>query len=261
MIIIPAVDIKNGKCVRLIQGRMEDETVFSNDPAAMAQKWANAGAELIHVVDLDGAFEKSPQNLDAVKSIIKTVDTPIQLGGGIRNERTAKILLDMGVQRVIIGTEAIKNPEWVMQTARHFPDQVVVGIDARNGRVAIEGWTQTTDTRAIDLAKRFEDCGVAAINFTDIYRDGMQTGPNITETGRLAEAISIPVVASGGVSTIEDIKNLLPLETVGVSGVITGKALYSGTLDFEQALALVQSYTNPEISRHKKLLDKYIAEN
>jgi len=223
---------------------MEDETVFSNDPAAMAQKWANAGAELIHVVDLDGAFEKSPQNLDAVKRIIKTVDTPIQLGGGIRNQRTVKTLLDMGIQRVIIGTEAIKNPEWVMQTARHFPGQVVVGIDARNGRVAIEGWTQTTDTRAIDLAKQFEDCGVAAINFTDIYRDGMQTGPNITETGRLAKAISMPVVASGGVSTIEDIKNLLPLETVGVSGIITGKALYSGTLDFKQALALVQSYTD-----------------
>ena len=241
MIIIPAVDIKNGKCVRLVQGRMEDETVFSTDPAAMAKKWANAGAELIHVVDLDGAFEKSPQNLDAVNNIINTVDTPIQLGGGIRNERTIKTLLDMGVKRVIIGTEAINNPEWVMQTSRRFPGQVVVGIDARNGRVAIEGWTETTHTRAVDLAKRFEDCGVAAINFTDIYRDGMQTGPNISETRRLAEAISIPVVASGGVATIDDIKNLLPLERVGVSGVITGKALYSGTLDFKQALSLVLS--------------------
>jgi len=246
MIIIPAVDIKNGKCVRLIQGRMEDETVFSNDPAAMAQKWAQAGAELIHVVDLDGAFEKSPQNLDAIKNILNTVATPIQLGGGIRNERTVMTLLDMGVQRVIIGTEAIKNPEWVMQTARHFPDQVVVGIDARDGRVAIEGWTETTHIQAIDLAKRFEDCGVAAINFTDIYRDGMQTGPNIAETGRLAEAISIPVVASGGVATIEDIKNLLPLEAVGVCGVITGKALYSETLDFKQALALAQSAKQAE---------------
>ena len=241
MIIIPAVDIKNGKCVRLVQGRMEDETVFSNDPAAMAQKWTNAGAELIHVVDLDGAFEKSPQNLDAVKNIINTVDTPIQLGGGIRNERTVKTLLDMGVRRVIIGTEAINNPEWVMRTARRFPGQVVVGIDARKGRVAIEGWTETTHTRAVDLAKRFEDCGVAAINFTDILRDGMQTGPNISETRRLAEAICIPVVASGGVATIDDIKNLLPLEKIGVTGVITGKALYSGTLDFRQALSLVQS--------------------
>lgn len=239
--IIPAVDIKNGKCVRLVQGRMEDETVFSNDPAAMARQWADAGAELIHVVDLDGAFEKSPRNLDAVKNIIDTVDTPIQLGGGIRTERTVKTLLDMGVKRVIIGTEAINNPEWVMQISRRFPGQVVVGIDARNGRVAIEGWTETTHTQAVDLAKRFEDCGVAAINFTDIYRDGMQTGPNIAETGRLAEAISIPVVASGGVATIDDIKNLLPLEKVGVTGVITGKALYSGTLDFRQALLLVQS--------------------
>jgi len=241
MIIIPAVDIKNGKCVRLVQGRREDETVFSTDPAAMAQKWADAGAELIHVVDLDGAFEKRPQNLDAVKNIINTVDTPIQLGGGIRNERTVKTLLDMGVKRVIIGTEAINNPEWVIQTSRRFPGQVVVGIDARNGRVAIEGWTETTPTRAVDLAKRFEDCGVAAINFTDIYRDGMQTGPNISETRRLAEAICIPVVASGGVGTLDDIKNLLPLEKVGVCGVITGKALYSGTLDFRQALSLVQS--------------------
>jgi phosphoribosylformimino-5-aminoimidazole carboxamide ribotide isomerase len=241
MMIIPAVDIKNGKCVRLVQGRMEDETVFSNDPAAMARQWADAGAELIHVVDLDGAFEKSPRNLDAVKNIIDTVDTPIQLGGGIRTERTVKTLLDMGVKRVIIGTEAINNPEWVMQISRRFPGQVVVGIDARNGRVAIEGWTETTHTQAVDLAKRFEDCGVAAINFTDIYRDGMQTGPNIAETGRLAEAISIPVVASGGVATIDDIKNLLPLEKVGVTGVITGKALYSGTLDFRQALLLVQS--------------------
>ena len=240
MIIIPAVDIKNGKCVRLVQGRMEDETVFSNDPAAMARQWADAGAELIHVVDLDGAFEKSPQNLDAVKNIIDTVDTPIQLGGGIRTERTVKTLLDMGVKRVIIGTEAINNPEWVMQICRRFPGQVVIGIDARNGRVAIEGWTETTNTQAVDLAKRFEDCGVAAINFTDIYRDGMQTGPNIVETRRLAEAISIPVVASGGVATITDIKNLLPLEKVGVTGVITGRALYSGTLDFRQALLLVQ---------------------
>ena len=241
MIIIPAVDIKNGKCVRLIQGRQEDETVFSNDPAAMAQKWADAGAELVHVVDLDGAFKKRPQNLDAVKQILKTIDTPIQLGGGIRDERTAKTLLDLGVQRVIIGTEAIKNPDWVMQTARRFPGQVVIGIDARDGRVAIEGWTETTSIRAIDLAKRFEGCGVAAINFTDIYRDGMQTGPNIVETGRLAEAIRIPVVASGGVATIADIENLLPLEAVGVAGVITGKALYSGTLDFKQALTLAQS--------------------
>ena len=227
MLIIPAVDIKNGKCVRLLQGRMEDETVFSDDPAAMARKWADAGAELIHVVDLDGAFEKHPQNLEAVKNILNSVATPIQLGGGIRNERNVKTVLDLGVQRVIIGTEAIKNPGWVMQIAQQYPDQIVVGIDARDGRVAIEGWTETTSTRAIDLARQFEDCGVAAINFTDIHRDGMQTGPNIEETRTLAEAVDIPVVASGGVATIKDIQNLLPLEACGVIGVITGKALYT----------------------------------
>ena len=218
--------------------------MFSDDPAAMAQKWARAGAELIHVIDLDGAFEKQPKNLNAIKKIIDTVDTPIQLGGGIRNERTVDAVLQLGVTRVIIGTEAIRHPGWVKQAARQHPDKIVVGIDARDGRVAIEGWTETTPTMAVDLAKQFEDCGVAAINFTDIHRDGMQTGPNIAETRRLAESINIPVVASGGVATIEDIQNLLPLTEVGVSGVITGKALYSGTLDFKQALALVQSTSN-----------------
>jgi len=241
MLIIPAVDIKNGKCVRLVQGRKEDETVFSHDPAAMAQKWARAGAELIHVIDLDGAFEKSPQNLDAIKCILQTIDIPIQLGGGIRDEQTAQQFLNMGVQKVIIGTEAIKNPAWVARTADQYPGRVVVGIDARNGLVAIEGWTETTQTRAVELAKRFENSGVAAINFTDIHRDGMQTGPNIEETRKLAEAIDIPVVASGGVATIKDIQNLLPLEACGVIGVITGKALYSGTLDFEESLAVAQS--------------------
>lgn len=241
MLIIPAVDIKNGKCVRLVQGRMEDETVFSNDPAGMAQKWARAGAELIHVIDLDGAFEKSPKNIDAIKNILRTVDTPVQLGGGIRNERTIRMFLDMGVNRVIIGTEAIKNPRFVEKMSRIFPGRIVVGIDARNGFVAIEGWTETTQIKAIDLAKRFENCGVATINFTDIYRDGMQTGPNKEETRRLAEAINIPVVASGGVSTITDIQNLLSLESCGVTGVITGKALYSGTLDFKEAISIAQS--------------------
>ncbi len=241
MLIIPAVDIKNGQCVRLVQGRKEDETVFSHDPAAMAQKWARAGAELIHVIDLDGAFEKSPQNLDAIKCILQTIDIPIQLGGGIRDEQTAQQFLNMGVQKVIIGTEAIKNPAWVVRTAERYPGRVVVGIDARNGLVAIEGWTETTQTMAVELAKRFEDSGIAAINFTDIHRDGMQTGPNIEETRKLAEAIDIPVVASGGVATIEDIQNLLPLEACGVIGVITGQALYSGTLDFKESLAVAQS--------------------
>ena len=241
MLIIPAVDIKNGQCVRLLQGRKEDETVFSDDPAAMAKKWARAGAELIHVIDLDGAFDKSPQNRDAIKNILQTIDIPIQLGGGIRDEQTAHQFLDMGVQKVIIGTEAIKNPAWVARIADRHPGRVVVGIDARNGLVAIEGWTETTQTKAVDLAKRFEGCGIAAINFTDIHRDGMQTGPNIEATQTLAEAINIPVVASGGVATIKDIQNLLPLEACGVIGVITGKALYSGTLDFKESLAVAHS--------------------
>jgi phosphoribosylformimino-5-aminoimidazole carboxamide ribotide isomerase len=244
MLIIPAVDIKNGQCVRLVQGRKEDETVFSNDPAAMAQKWARAGAELIHVIDLDGAFEKSPQNRAAIKNILQTIDIPIQLGGGIRDEKTAHQFLEMGVQKVIIGTEAIKNPAWVARLAGRHPGRVIVGIDARNGLVAIEGWTETTATRAVDLAKRFEDCGIAAINFTDIQRDGMQTGPNIEATRKLAEAVNIPVVASGGVATIKDIQDLLPLEACGVIGVITGKALYSGTLDFKESLAMAQTKKN-----------------
>jgi phosphoribosylformimino-5-aminoimidazole carboxamide ribotide isomerase len=240
MLVIPAVDIKNGRCVRLVQGRKEDETVFSNDPAAMAQKWARAGAELIHVIDLDGAFEKSPQNLAAIKNILKAIDIPIQLGGGIRDEQTACQFLNLGVQKVIIGTEALKNPAWVARIAKQHPGRVIVGIDARNGLVAIEGWTETTATKAVELAKRFEGCGLAAINFTDIQRDGMQTGPNIAETRKLAEAVDIPVVASGGVATIKDIQDLLPLEACGVIGVITGKALYSGTLDFKEALSVAQ---------------------
>ena len=244
MIIIPAVDIKEGKCVRLLQGRKDDETVFSDDPAAIAEKWAFAGAELIHVIDLDGAFEKRPQNIDVIKNILDRVDTPIQVGGGIRNEETVQLYLDLGVKRVILGTEAIKNQEWVAQAAKTFPDGVVVGIDARDGFVAIEGWTESTPVRALDLARKFEDCGLAAINFTDIHRDGMQTGPNIEETRRLAEAINIPVIASGGVSTIKDIQNLLPLEPVGVVGVITGRALYSGSLDFKEALSLAEEHAS-----------------
>jgi phosphoribosylformimino-5-aminoimidazole carboxamide ribotide isomerase len=217
---------------------MDSETIFSDNPAAMARRWEEEGAEIIHVVDLDGAFRKHPQNLDSIKEIINSVEAKIQIGGGIRNEETIKMFLDLGAKRVIIGTEAAQNPKLVMDACKAFPDQIVVGIDARDGRVAIEGWAKTTQIKAVDLAKRFEDCGVAAINFTDIHRDGMQTGPNIEETRRLAEAVSIPVVASGGVSTLEDIKNLLPLRAVGVVGVITGRALYSGSLKLKDAIEI-----------------------
>lgn len=240
MDVIPAVDIKNGKCVRLFQGRMDAETVFSDDPAAMAKRWEDEGAEIIHVVDLDGAIEKSPQNLGSIRKIINSVDAHIQVGGGIRNERTIRMFLEIGVKRVIIGTEAIRNPKLVKDACKEFPGQIVVGIDARNGWVAIEGWTKTTQIKAVDLAIQFEDSGVAAINFTDIHRDGMQTGPNIEETRRLAKAVNIPVVASGGISSIEDIQNLMLLETVGVVGVITGRALYSGSLKLKDAIEVLK---------------------
>ena len=241
MIVIPAIDIKNGKCVRLLQGRMDAETVFSDDPAAMGRRWANDGATLIHIVDLDGAVGKRPVNLDTVRKIIDQIHVPVQVGGGIRDIDTIRMYLDQGVSRVIIGTEAIKNPDLVKSACQEFPGQIVVGIDAKAGKVAIEGWTKTTEVTAIDLARQFEDCGVAVINFTDIERDGMRTGPNLLETEKLARAISIPVVASGGVSSIEDIKNLLPLAAAGVVGVITGRALYDGSLDLKAAIAVTKN--------------------
>jgi len=238
MIVIPAVDIKNGKCVRLCQGRMDAETVFSDDPAAMAHKWDVSGVEIIHVIDLDGAIKKRPKNAEVIRDIIATVNAHVQVGGGIRNLKTIETYLQLGVYRIIIGTEAIRNPQLVKDACRLFPGHIVVGIDARNGLVAIEGWTETTRTRAVDLAMQFEDQGVTAINFTDIHRDGMQTGPNIEETRKLAETISIPVVASGGVSTLQDIRNLLPLEPLGVMGVITGKALYAESLNLAEAISV-----------------------
>ena len=204
----------------------------------MALKWAQLGAPLIHVVDLDGAFAKCPQNVVAIRKILRLVNVPIQVGGGIRNQKTVHMYLAMGVKRVIIGSEAIKKPEFVKKICKQYPNQIVVGIDARNGKVAIDGWIETTRVEAIELAKEFENCGVAAINFTDIHRDGMQTGPNLDATRRLAESISIPVVASGGVSSLEDVKNLLTLQKVGVAGMIIGKALYSGGVDLKEALDL-----------------------
>jgi len=245
MMIIPAVDIKDGRCVRLLQGQMDQETVFSDDPAAMALRWQAMGAELIHLVDLNGAVDKKPRNLATIEAVLARVRVPLQLGGGIRDMATIETYIGKGVSRIVLGTEAIRNPDLVIKAARAFPGCIVVGIDARNGFVAIEGWTETTGTTAIDLARRFEDIGIAAINFTDIYRDGMQTGPNLEATRQLAEAVSIPVVASGGVATIDDIKNLLPLAAVGVQGVITGKALYSGSLDLKEAIELARTARSP----------------
>ncbi|MCD6224230.1 MAG: 1-(5-phosphoribosyl)-5-[(5-phosphoribosylamino)methylideneamino]imidazole-4-carboxamide isomerase [Deltaproteobacteria bacterium] len=241
MIIIPAIDLKKGKCVRLLQGRMDKETVFSDDPASIALRWEKEGAEIIHIIDLDGAVQKQPENFDSIKTILEKIKIPVQVGGGIRDENTIKMYLDLGVAKVIIGTEAIKNPKMVKKACQAFPDRIIIGIDARNGLVAVEGWTQTTRIKAVDLAKEFENSGVSAINFTDIHRDGMQTGPNIEETRALAGAISIPVVASGGVSTLQDIKNLLPLQEVGVTGIIAGRSLYTGTLSLKEAVKVLKT--------------------
>ena len=238
--IIPAVDIKDGKCVRLLQGRKEKETVFSEDPVAVAKRWEREGAERIHVIDLDGAFEKTPRNLPVIERMIRNTAAPIQVGGGIRNRDTIDRYMQAGADRVIIGTEAIRNPDLISESCSAYPDRIVVAIDARRGLVAIEGWVETTRISAVELAKRMENTGAAAINFTDIHRDGMQTGPNIAETRKLAQAVSIPVVASGGVSSLEDIRRLLPLAAVGVVGVITGKALYTGALRLADAIAVAR---------------------
>ncbi len=238
MIIIPAIDLKSGKCVRLRQGDMGAETVFSDDPVAMARRWAEEGAELIHIVDLDGAVRKKMCHRDLISRMKDAAGVPVQVGGGIRDLKAVEDLIQLGVARVVIGTEAIRNPDMVKEACARFPGAIVIGIDARGGKAAIEGWTETTGVSAIDLAREFENAGAAAINFTDILRDGMQTGPNIEETRKLAEAVSIPVVASGGVSSLKDIEALLAVASAGISGVITGKALYSGSLDLKEAIAL-----------------------
>ena len=237
MIVIPAVDIKDGRCVRLLQGRMDAETVFSDDPVAMARRWADEGAELVHIVDLNGAIEKTPQNLRHIEQIVNSVSVPLQVGGGIRDMATLKMYLELGVAKVVIGSSAVNNPQLVKEAGQRFPGQIVVGIDARDGKVATEGWTKSTLVSAVDLARQFADCGVSAINFTDINRDGMRTGPNLEATRELAEALDIPVVASGGVSTIDDIKALAQIQGCGITGVITGRALYDGSFELAEAIA------------------------
>ncbi len=241
MIVIPAIDLKEGKCVRLEQGLMEKDTVYSDDPAATARHWQDEGGELLHIVDLDGAFAGVPKNRAVIEAIIKAIDIPAQLGGGIRDLETIEAYLSLGLSRVIIGTAAQRNPQLVSEACRLFPGQVVVGIDAKNGMVAVQGWAEVTGVTAVELAKRFEGDGVAAIIYTDIGRDGMMQGPNLEATRALAEAISIPVIASGGVSSLRDIENLLLIESSGISGVITGKAIYTGALDLRQAVGLTKS--------------------
>jgi len=243
MIIIPAIDLKEGKCVRLEQGLMEKDTVYSDDPAAQARHWQEQGAEMLHIVDLDGAFAGVPRNREAIQAIVSALDIPAQLGGGIRDLETIEAYLKLGLSRVILGTVAKENPLLVAEACRHFEDQIVVGIDAKDGKVAVRGWAEVTEMRAIDLAHEFENVGVAAIIYTDISRDGMMQGPNLEATRELAEAVSIPIIASGGVSRMQDIENLMSIEDSGVAGVITGKAIYSGALDLREAVALTKKNT------------------
>lgn len=240
MIVIPAIDLKNGKCVRLEQGLMERDTVYSDNPAATARHWQEEGGELLHIVDLDGAFAGVPKNRAAIEAIVQAIDIPAQLGGGLRDLATIEAYLALGLSRVIIGTAAQRNPQLVTDACRRFPGRIVVGIDAKNGLVAVQGWAEVTDVTAVELAKRFAGDGVAAIVYTDIARDGMLQGPNLEATRALAEAVGLPVIASGGVSSLKDIENLLAIEQYGVSGVITGKAIYSGALDLRAAVALTK---------------------
>lgn len=241
MLVIPAIDLKEGKCVRLEQGLMDKDTVFNDNPAAQARAWQDQGAELLHIVDLDGAFAGEPKNRAAIEAIVKAITIPSQLGGGIRDIETIEAYLALGLSRVIIGTAAQRNPELVREACAKFPGQIVVGIDAKNGMVAVQGWAEVTDITAVDLARKFEGFGVSAIIYTDISRDGMLQGPNLEATRALAEAVSIPVIASGGVSSLQDIENLMAIEGSGVSGVITGKAVYTGAIKLAEAVALTKA--------------------
>jgi len=240
MLVIPAIDLKDGVCVRLEQGLMEKDTVFNDNPAAQALEWQNQGAELLHIVDLDGAFAGEPKNRTAIEAILKAITIPAQLGGGIRDLETIEAYLSLGLSRVIIGTAAQRNPELVREACARFPGRIVVGIDAKNGRVAVQGWAEVTDITAVELARKFEDCGVTAIIYTDISRDGMLQGPNLEATQALAESVAIPVIASGGVSSLEDIERLMIIERSGVTGVITGKAIYTGAIRLGEAIALTK---------------------
>jgi phosphoribosylformimino-5-aminoimidazole carboxamide ribotide isomerase len=241
MILFPAIDLKDGRCVRLVQGDMDQATVFNDDPAAQAEAFARQGFEWLHVVDLDGAFAGKPMNAAAVEGILARVGLPVQLGGGIREMRTVEGWLERGVARVIIGTAAVRDPEFVREAARLFPGRVAVGIDAKDGRVAVEGWAQTSTLTAEELGRRFEDAGVAAIIYTDIARDGVLTGLNIPMTLSLARAVSIPVVASGGLASMADIERLAQPDCAVLAGAISGRALYDGRIDPAQALALLRA--------------------
>jgi len=236
MLILPAIDLKNGKCVRLLRGDLQAETVYGDDPVAMGRRWVAAGARYLHVVDLDGAVSGAPVNTEAIAALCAALPIPIEVGGGIRTIDRAGALLATGADRVIFGTAALEHPELVADACRRFPGRVAVGIDARAGQVAVKGWVETSKVTAVELAQRLEGAGVACIIYTDIERDGTQQGVNIAATRALAEAIRIPVIASGGVGSLADIEALLPCEPAGVTGVIVGRALYTGAVRLEDAI-------------------------
>jgi phosphoribosylformimino-5-aminoimidazole carboxamide ribotide isomerase len=248
MMFFPAIDLKDGRCVRLRQGDMATATVFNEDPADQARLFHQAGCRWLHVVDLDGAFAGHPVNADAVEAILDAVDLPVQLGGGIRTLAAAANWLDRGVRRVILGTAALRYPDLVAAACADFPGRIAVGIDARNGRVAVEGWSEQSDIAALDLARRFEDVGVAAIIFTDISRDGVLTGPNIAATVDLARAVCIPVILSGGVTTLEDLREARDAGDGIIAGVICGRALYDGRIDVARAVELIEAQSGERAS-------------
>ncbi len=238
MLVIPAIDLKEGKCVRLRQGRMEDSTVFGEEPVEMARRWVEAGAERLHIVDLDGAFAGRPRNAGAIHAIVEAFpDLTIQIGGGIRDDDTVQAYLDAGVQYVIIGTRAVSAPHFVNDLCLEFPGHIIVGLDARDGKLAVDGWSKLSHHDVIDLAQHFESDGVAAIIYTDISRDGMMEGPNVEATAKLADNVRIPVIASGGVSSLDDIRSLAKGADAGIDGVIVGRALYEDAFTLEQARA------------------------
>jgi phosphoribosylformimino-5-aminoimidazole carboxamide ribotide isomerase len=243
MLLIPAIDIKDGKCVRLRQGDMEDTTIFDDDPVNAARRWVGAGAERLHIVDLDGAAAGEPVNADLVHRIAEEFpELPIQLGGGIRDEDTVEAYLNAGVQYVILGTKAVNEPHFVSDLCVEFPRHIIVGLDAKDGKIAVDGWSKLSKHDLIDLAKQFENDGVEAILYTDITRDGMLTGVNIEATRELAESVRIPVIAAGGLTSLDDVKAVCEIADSGIIGVVTGRAIYEGTLDFARGLELARNY-------------------